>query len=209
MRTYLQSIKYTQIILLVISITILAVLPLTLTFYPDFFTTERVQDLFSVSHWFLIFVMLVRPLADIFTNTKLIRPLVILRKGAGVLSASIVVSFILTKLMTDPAGYVESIATLHYWSFANYSVLAHIADITAVLLLITSNNLSKRLLGSWWKKIQKLSYVYFYGSALYVVLLYGNIDLLIAIILVTVATYIAFIKNRKRTELAQKTVQTA
>jgi DMSO/TMAO reductase YedYZ heme-binding membrane subunit len=53
-------------------------------------------------------------------------------------------------------------------------------------------------MGDWWKKVQKLSYVYFYGSALYVFLSYGDISQLIAIFLVTSATAVAFIKNREK-----------
>ena len=88
--------------------------------------------------------------------------------------------------------------TLKYWSLANYALLAHLADISAVILLVTSNNFSKRIFGSWWKKIQQLSYVYFYGSVFYVFVMYGNIDLLFALILVTLTTYIAFVMKKKR-----------
>ncbi|MEK7185287.1 MAG: hypothetical protein AAB726_01565 [Patescibacteria group bacterium] len=204
MKNYLKSIKYIQIILLGISIITLMTLPISLVFYPDFFSASLIQKLFSVSHWFLFFVMLIRPAADIFTKTKLIRPLVILRKGAGVISASIIVSFILAKLIVDPNDYLGSLLTLEYWSLVDYAVLAHMADLTAIVLLITSNNLSKKLLGLWWKKIQKLSYVYFYASSLYVLFLYGNIDVLIAVILVTLFTFIAFLKNLKRLEVSNE-----
>jgi hypothetical protein len=140
--------------------------------------------------------MLIRPLADIFRTNKWIRPLVILRKGAGVISASIIVSFILGKLMVDPIGYIQNVGTLQYWSMQNLAALAHLADISAIILLITSNNFSRNLLGTTWNTIQKLSYVYFYFSALYVILTFGSISLVIAIILVTTLTLIAFIKNR-------------
>jgi len=207
MKNYLKSIKFIQSILLGISILILMTLPIGLAFYSDFFSVSLSQKLFTISHWFLFFVMLVRPAADIFTKTKLIRPLVILRKSTGVLSASIIVSFIIAKLIVDPSGYLSSLLTLKYWSLANYAVLAHMADLTAIVLLITSNNFSKKLLGSWWKKIQRLSYVYFYTSAFYVLFLYGNIDVLVALILVTTLTYVAFLKNRKQRELSNNLAQ--
>jgi len=210
MKKYLTTIKYTQEILLVISVATLLILPLLMVFSPETISSSASQTLFSISHWFLLFVMIVRPLADIFMNTKWIRPLVILRKGTGVLSASIIVSFILAKLMIDPYAYLATIGTVNYWSMVNYALFAHIADISAVILLITSNNFSKRILGDWWKKIQKLSYVYFYGSTLYVFLSYNNTETLIAILLVTIITYIAFIKNRTRLEqnTLQKTLKT-
>ncbi len=198
MKIYLKIIKYTQEILLGISILILMILPSLLVFQIDQINDTFIQKLYTFSHISLFFVMMIRPLADIFLQTKWLRPLVILRKGVGVFSASIIVSFILSKIMISPAEYFSSIFTLPYWSLDNWALLAHLADISAILLLITSNNLSKKLLGSWWKKIQKLSYVYFYGSALYVYLSYKDTHLLYAMILVTIATVWAYLKNRKR-----------
>ena len=205
MKTYLQSIKFTQEILLIISIVILMILPILIVFQPDLISSDVIQKLYNYSHVSLFFVMMIRPLSDIFIRIKLIRPLVILRKGAGVFSASIIVSLLLAKLMVDPGGYVSSIGTVSYWSFTNYAIFAHLADISAVILLITSNNLSKVILGKLWKKIQKLSYVYFYGSVLYVYFSYKTLNMLISLILVTLVTYIAFIKNRNR-ELTQNTI---
>lgn len=207
MKIYFNLIKYLQEALLSIAILTMTVLPPLIAFRPDLITGAIISNLFDVSHYFLFFVMSVRPLADIFTNTKWIRPLVILRKGTGVMSASIIVSFILAKLIIDPLGYLGSIATLPYWSMVNYAVLAHLADISAVILLVTSNNLSKRLLGIWWKKIQKLSYVYFYGSVFYVLLSYGTTYLIFILIAVTAITLIASIKNKKRLLLAQNQIQ--
>lgn len=198
MKLYLKTIKYTQEILLGISVLILMVLPSFLVFKTDQISNEFIQKLYAFSHISLFFVMMVRPLADIFLQTKWIRPLVILRKGVGVFSASIIVSFILEKIIISPSEFFSSILTLPYWSMNNWAVFAHLADMSAILLLITSNNLSKKILGSWWKKIQKLSYVYFYGSALYVYLSYKDTHLLYAMILITVVTAWAYLKNRKR-----------
>ncbi|QQR76507.1 hypothetical protein IPJ63_03355 [Candidatus Nomurabacteria bacterium] len=206
MKKYLTTIKYTQEILLGISILAMMILPLVLVFSPNTFNATDITNIYNISHVALFFVMIVRPMADIFMENKWIRPLVILRKGAGVLSASIIVSFIFAKIIMDPGGYLNSFFTLEYWSMVNYAVLAHMGDITAIILLITSNSLSKRLLGDNWKRIQKLSYVYFYSSSLYVFLTYGHIDLAVSMILVTIFTALAYFKNRERKALIVKTI---
>lgn len=198
MKAYFKTIKYLQEILLFISIVIMVVFPLILVFNPTSISDVMTLKIYSVAHIALFFVMMIRPLADIFTKTKWIRPLVILRKGAGVFSASIIVSFIISKLMMNPSGYLNSIGTIKYWSLVNYALLAHLADISAVILIVTSNNLSKRILGTWWKKIQRLSYVYFYASVLYVYLTYGDVKLLFMLLIVTLVTYLASIKNNKK-----------
>jgi DMSO/TMAO reductase YedYZ heme-binding membrane subunit len=198
MKAYFKFIKYFQEFLLIISVLGMLYLPLMLVFRTDIMTNDVVLKLYTISHLFLLFVMTIRPLADIFSGNKWIRPLVILRKGTGVFSAAIIVSFILAKLMIDPSLYFKGFGELKYWSMVDYAVLAHLADISAIILLVTSNSFSRRVLGDWWGIIQKLSYVYFYGSVLYVYLSYGDINLLLALILVTVLTIGAFIINKQR-----------
>ncbi len=198
MKTYLALIKNTQNILLFIGIFILVTLPSTLVFLPQLYETSLIDHLYSVAHTTLFFVMVIRPLADICTGSSWIRPLVILRKGVGVLSAAIIVSFILAKVIVDPAAYILQFGTSAYWSVTSLALFAHLADISAILLLVTSNNFSKRVLGSWWKRIQKLSYVYFYGSGIFVSFAYGNTMMLWFMGIVTVLTGTAYYINMKR-----------
>jgi len=195
MRTYLYIIKQVQLLLLGISIGVLAILPTVLVLYPK---VPNFEALYAAAHFSLFLVMIVRPLADLLPRLRFVRPLVILRKGMGVFSASIIVSFILSKLIVDPIGYLSSFGTTAYWSFDNLALFAHLADISAMLLLVTSNNLSKRLLGPNWKRVQRLSYVYFYGSALYVFFILNGNLVLFYLITVTVLTVLAYFRNRFR-----------
>lgn len=206
MKNYIRSIKWLQQILLSVSLLIMLLLPLLIVFYPDCLSEQTTLLLYDVSHLTIFFVMIIRPLADIFTQYTKIRPLVILRKGVGVLSASIIISFILAKIIIDPSGYFASLFTAQYWSFDSLALLAHLGDLSAILLVITSNNLSKRLLGALWKRIQRLSYVYFYASSLYVYLMFDDTIILISMIVITTLTLTAFIKNRNRKLLMTQTV---
>ena len=179
---------------------IMLTLPLVLVFKTEPLPQEVVLWLYDISHISIFFVMLVRPLADIFIRVKWIRPLVTLRKGVGVLSAAIVVSFIFSKIIIDAEGYLGAFLTPGYWSLTHYALIAHLADISAVILLITSNKLSKTLLGAGWKKVQKLSYVFFYASSLYVYLTYGSFNLLMAMGIITAVTLLAYILNKRRAQ---------
>ncbi len=192
MRIYLQLIKKTQQFLLTTSIFVLAFLPGAVVFYPELL---NYSFLFAAAHLSLFLVMAIRPLADLLPKIRFVRPLVILRKGMGVFSASIIVSFIIAKLIIDPGGYLASYLTAEYWSVGDFSLFVHLADISAVLLLITSNNLSKRLLGPNWKRVQRLSYVYFYGSGLYVFFVLGEHLIMWYMIIVTVLTTLAYFTN--------------
>lgn len=195
MKTYFVFIKHLQTAILAVSIVILCTLPTTLVLVPEWFTNTSFSWLYAAAHLTLFLVMLVRPLADILRGISWLRPLVILRKGFGVFSASIVVSFILSKIIIDASGYFSSFLTPDYWSLHNLALLAHLADISAVLLLITSNNLSKQILGKNWKQIQRLSYVYFYGSAFYVLFILGETVSLYYLIIITIVTGLAWLRN--------------
>lgn len=205
MKYYIKTISYVQELLLGIGILTLMVLPLAILFNVDI-VLSRTMTLYSLVHITVFFVMVIRPLADIFTGTIYIRPLVPLRKGFGVVSASIVVSFLIAKIITDPSGYLQDLFTLSYWSLTNNALLAHLADITAVLLLITSNTFSKRILGTWWKRIQRLSYVYFFASGLYVYLSFGENLVLTFMAIVAIVTLIAYIKNTLKSTVTKATV---
>ena len=195
MKTYFAIINYFQEATLALSIIILTTLPTVLVLMPTWITDTMYFWLYATAHFILFLVMLVRPLADILRGATWLRPLVILRKGFGVLSASIVVSFILAKIMIDASGYFSSFATAEYWSLANLALLAHLADISAILLLVTSNKLSKQVLGKNWKRIQRLSYVYFYASAIYVVFILGESHVMVYLIIVTIFTVLAWLRN--------------
>lgn len=196
MRTYFTFIQNTQEFLMALSIVVLCTLPASLVLNPEWFTNTTYFWLYSIAHFSLFLVMMIRPLADILHGVTWLRPLVILRKGLGVLSASIIVSFILSKIIIDAPGYLGEFMYPEYWSFTNLAIFAHLADISAILLLITSNKLSKRILGKNWKRIQRLSYVYFYGSAMYVIFILNETHVALYVLLVTIVTIMAWLRNR-------------
>ncbi len=194
-RTLLRIITTTQNILLAISITILVVLPPYIAFSGDMFPQTLRNTLFALSHISVALVMSIRPLANFFPRVRLLAQLVILRKGFGVLSASIIIAFFLARIITNGTDVFAQMLTVPYWSMDRYTLLAHLGDITALILLITSNNLSKRLLGRWWKRVQKTAYIYFYAGAFYAYLTFNDAIALTAIIIVTFLTVGAFLKK--------------
>lgn len=124
-----------------------------------FLWTDLYDLLFSISWLCVVFVMMIRPLADIFPKLVIFRRLVVLRKWLGIVSASIIVSILLAKWIQNPftftAFFTLSAWTLWYW------LIARLSEITAIILLLTSNTFSQKVLGVWWKRIQKTSYIYF------------------------------------------------
>lgn len=192
--------------LLVISIGILLALPVTLAYFPAYLPEGSYTVLFGVSLLAVSFVMAIRPLADLMPRVAWLRPLVILRKGFGVLSASLIVGIMLSKFMVDGFYYAFDFFSLEHWSLAGGAVLAPMGDLSALVLLVTSNKFSKRVLGKNWKRVQKLAYLYFYSGALYEYLLLGQTLALVAMIVVTVLVAAAYMQKRSVRALTPQTV---
>jgi DMSO/TMAO reductase YedYZ heme-binding membrane subunit len=201
-KRYFDLISHVQDALLSISLALLVALPITLAYFSDSLSDNFYTFLFELSLFAVFLVMIVRPLADLFPKAEWLRPLVILRKGFGVFSAAIIVSFMLSKVMTDGSAYFAGFFDAARWSVADGSVLSPVGDVSALILLVTSNKYSKRVLGSAWKRIQKLSYVYFYAGALYEFLLLGNTVALVYMLIVSVLLFAAYAANKKRVSLA-------
>lgn len=199
MRFYIAVINIIQRLTLGLSIGYLILAPMVFVLVPELFSELFISRLFTVSLVSVTFVMAIRPLADLLPSIRFLRPLVILRKGIGVLSASIVLGFTLAKLaLLGPVVYFTQYANPAYWSLDNFILFAHVGEVTAFILLITSNNFSQRILGKWWKRIQKLAYVYFYSGASYELFAIGSTFALYAIVVVTTLVLFAALINRRR-----------
>jgi len=194
-KTFMRVLRITQNLFLAISIIILIVLPILLAYNTSHLPDNFSQSLFFISLFSVMLVMIIRPLSNLFPKIRFLASLVILRKGLGAFSASIIVAMMLSRLMTFGFEYIKQFLTIDYWSPKNITILAHLGDITAVLLLITSNNFSKRVLKKNWKRLQKLAYVYFYAGALYEIFAFHNTFAFFALAVVTFFVLAAFAKN--------------
>ena len=153
--------------------------------------------LWAVSWYAVVALMCVRPLADLFPKILLFRGLVPLRKGLGILSASVVVTAIGFAMAKSGIGaYLSAYVTAARWNTAAKAA-ARISEMTGVVLLVTSNSLSQRILGANWKRIQRLSYAYFF-SAGWLLYGYGQESAAYGMALVAALWIAAEIKKRLR-----------
>lgn len=196
----LRRIEAAQNALLAVALVTLGTLPPFLAFWPESIPGWATPALYGVSLAFATATMAIRPIADFAPG---LRPYVTLRKGMGVLSASAVAVFLIAKLLADAPGYLASVATSGYWSWEGYAVLAHLGDLSALPLLATSNRFSRRAMGPWWKRVQKLAYVYFYAGAGYEAIALGSDIAALAIAGVTALVLGAWVKNGERAAAAR------
>lgn len=161
-----------------------------------YFYVNLTGFLWDLSLLTLIILMLIRPLNDIFPKLEFYRYLT-LRKNLGILSAIIVVSFgVIHYIQLGFSQFLSMYFSLNYWSFSKNLFAAHLGELTGFILLITSNTFSVRLLKRNWKRVQRLSYVYFFCGSWYVFSSFGKTYAIIWLIVVFELTLFAYIKKR-------------
>jgi len=128
--------------------------------YWDFlFINNYMGFMYDLSWWSVVFVMAIRPLADLFPKIGILSKLVTLRKAFWILSASIIVSNFVWSSIFNINKFLTYF-TLAWWALY-MPLITKLSEISALILLLTSNKLSQKTLWTYWKKIQRLSYIYF------------------------------------------------
>lgn len=128
--------------------------------FEDFLFFGSFQGFFwSISRRAVVFVMFIRPLSDIFDNSSFLRKCKEFRKPLWILSASIIVFSLIIPFFFNFDNLLQ------YFEISRWQDLtwltARISEITAIVLLVTSNSFSQKKLWKNWKKIQYSSYAYF------------------------------------------------
>jgi DMSO/TMAO reductase YedYZ heme-binding membrane subunit len=119
----------------------------------------------------LIFILAIRPVSAVFPKIGLLRSLVPFRKETGILCAALALSHGAGFYISNQFPIVSSFFDFTFWTFNDNQGYAHLAGLTAIVLLITSNRWSQILLKRNWKKLQKLAYVFFLTAGLHVALI--------------------------------------
>ena len=162
---------------------------------------------FTVYTWFyiigwysVVLVMAVRPLADIFPKYKILRQLCLLRRSFGILSAMIIVTLLFDIWIWNPSSFLGFFSPINWYWWD--PLTARLSEATAIILLVTSNNFSQKKLGKNWKRIQRLSYIYFITGGL-LAMRYGDdygvmVSMTFVIVVFLFAFFLRFWKKYKK-----------
>lgn len=108
---------------------------------------------------------------------------------------SIVITALIYKFTWNPK-YLYNYFSLNNWNFY-YPLLFRLSEITWAILLITSNTFSQRILWCKWKKIQRLSYIYFLSWWI-IIAQYSPYKSYPIISIIIILWLISFIRNKKQ-----------
>lgn len=188
-------IKIIKLLLIIISLSFIVVF---------FFPRETYKDFWEYAWYFLILVMFIRPISDIFLKCKIFSFLLKFRREFWILVwvfwlAHGIGSFMDQMILLNYSKtYIELFLDPYVWKYTWYMFWGILAWIVSIPLLITSNGLSVSILWKYWKILQRFSYVMFIFVGLHIYFIKKEIWPLIIIWVWFILWVIAFIKNKKK-----------
>lgn len=170
--------------------------PILIRFWPENYYNLS----WDIAWWSVVFVMAIRPIWDLFPKLLLFKKLLVFRNWLWILSSAIILSHFWLNIYNYYMNfwvwffeYMWNYFTLERWSWNN--IFPRLSEVTALILFITSNNIPQKLLWKWWKRVQKLAYVYFLAWWIYIYSFWKN-EALYSMIIVTILYFVALAKNK-------------
>lgn len=151
-----------------------------------------------ISWYFLIFLMYVRPLRDLFPKFKFLSKLVSLRKELWIISWVFAISHVVWYFILNNLTLWFVLDSI-FWDLRWPMWWGTIWFIASLILLFTSNIFSMKKLWKYWKKIQRLSYLMFIFVAVHIALVKEDamVSTSIVIIIYIIIYFLAFLKKKK------------
>lgn len=131
----------------------------------------------SLAFGLLTVIALLHPLADVLPEIRLLRTLIGIRRSFGILAAMAALTHGLGFFYIHDTFSLAALTRSQYWAWDGLYLYGLIGMLASIPLLLTSNNLSVRLLGGYWQIVQKLMYVMFYTACVHVALTGHALDI--------------------------------
>ena len=135
-----------------------------------FFSTDF-RGLGELSWKILLVILALRPASQIFVDFKILKTLLPLRKELGIFCGSLGIAhsigYFLNAEISLPAGFLDA----QIWDISQNYFWGMIGFIIAVVLTLTSNIFSIKLLKKYWKKLHRLTYVFFIAIVIHIILI--------------------------------------
>lgn len=190
---YLQSNKFRQIVHYLFYGFVPLILLLNLLFI------KNVEILPQLGEWawqLLILVLFIKPIVKILGRKELMW-LLTYRRELGILCAYLAFAHLVGSIVTLKIYKIEN-----YLPLDNFLFPAAIASIIFIILYLTSNNASMRLLKKNWKRLQSLSYLLLPLISLHQILLEQELEDIFGLLSLNIIFLILKILEYKKFTLA-------
>ncbi len=160
---------------------------------------DTYKEFGTLSWIFLIIVMLVRPLRDIFRKCKIFSFLAKFRREMWILVWVFWIAHTLgfALIMQYPDWILWLFTDEYVWKFGWMLFWWMLAFLVSIPLLLTSNLFSIKLLWKNWKRLQYLAYAMFPLVAIHIYMIKWEFWPLIPVIIWVILLIIAHLKNKK------------
>lgn len=136
-----------------------------------FFLPADFRNLGKFAWGLLILILVLRPLGDIFVDFKILKALLPLRKEAGILCGSLAIGHSIGYFFNGKIAVSTIFTNPALWDFSQYLAWGLVGFFVSVLLVLTSNLLSIKILKRNWKRLHRITYIMFLVTAIHVVLI--------------------------------------
>ena len=183
---------------------------LILAFFPlvwllVFIFPSKFPEFWEWSWYFLVFLMFIRPIKDIFPRFKFLWKSVSLRKELWIISWTFAISHVIWYFLVYNLS-ISFILDSIFWDLRWPMGWGAFGFIVSLILLFTSNVFSMKKLWKYWKKIQRLSYLMFLFVAVHIALVkeWAMLETSIIIISYIILFIIAYIKKKRSYPILNK-----
>lgn len=164
-----------------------------------FFIPKEYKEFGEFGWALLIFVIFIRPIADLLPRLGILKTLTLLRKEIGVMSGVFILAHGFGYLLKTGMPLHSFFTDPFFWDLTTLYGWGTVGLFTAIILLLTSNKTAIKTLKKYWKPIQRLSYLFFLSGAIHIILIDPNEA--IGTILLVIAFFVLNILSAKKITL--------
>jgi CDP-4-dehydro-6-deoxyglucose reductase len=151
------------------------------------------RDMAAIGWNVMFAVMLIRPLSNIVPDFGILKTFVSTRRQFGILSAVLLLNHGIGFFLSQKISILSIFTNPMFLDYKQIFFWGILGLICASPALITSNNLSMKILKRNWKRIQKLAYLFFIFGAIHIYLI-GEKDVLIYVAIISIFWLLAWKK---------------
>ncbi len=158
-----------------------------------FFNPRIFKDLWELWMNLLIIILFLSPLSKLFPKFKILNKLLILKRPVWIIIWSFIIAHIIWFLMINHINIIKFIST-EIFNYKNQLFWWLWWAIFMLLPLITSNNLSQKILKNKWKILQQFTYLFFIFWSIHVFLIKWHPWKILIIFIWMILKYLAYKK---------------
>ncbi|MEF2175357.1 MAG: ferric reductase-like transmembrane domain-containing protein [Candidatus Absconditabacteria bacterium] len=149
-----------------------------------------------IARWVFVAIMYSRPIRDLLPKYKILNKIVSVRKGLGVVCGNFALAHGIGYFIFIESSIFDIFTSLDYWNPTSMLGAGILATLFIIPPLITSNNISIKILKRNWKIVQQLSYPAFILTGVHIYLVRHEPLALVVITIYIIIFILAFRKQK-------------